>query len=164
MDLCVLPTGKGPNPQKRREFIDRVAGNVRAAAEIAFQNSCQSRFSGVYLVFKVFQESESKDMLAISYLVFGVFQDTGTPIERIPVYPGMLPCLVPSWPQIIQVCISFRCRSDLATNPWIFYPISSYRPVSRFLRCCRQEGRISVFALFASKCRCSCESVTLLGW
>ena len=39
----------------------------------------------------------------------------------------MLPCLVPQWPQIIQIRISFRSRSDLVlilfwilTMPWIF--------------------------------------------
>ena len=39
------------------------------AAEIYFQISCQSRFSGVYLVFEVLQESEFKERLATSYLV-----------------------------------------------------------------------------------------------
>ena len=28
-------------------------------------------------------------------------------------YTGMLPCLFPSWPQIMQIRISFRSRSDL---------------------------------------------------
>ena len=48
----------------------------------------------------------------------------------------MLPCLVPSWPQLMQ----FASRSDLVlisfwmlTIPWIFHPISSfYRRMSRF--------------------------------
>ena len=40
-----------------------------AAAEIDYHNSFQSRFSGVYLAFEVFQERECKEMLAISYLV-----------------------------------------------------------------------------------------------
>ena len=39
-----------------------------------YPNSCQSRFSGVYLVFEVVQEREFKDMLAVFYLVFaGVY-------------------------------------------------------------------------------------------
>ena len=28
-------------------------------------------------------------------------------------HTGMLPCLVPQWPQTMQSCISFRSRSDL---------------------------------------------------
>ena len=39
----------------------------------------------------------------------------------------MLPCLVPSWPQIMQIGISFSSRSDLAlelTTPWTFWPSS----------------------------------------
>ena len=43
---------------------------------VCYLNSCRSRFSTVYLVFEM-------------------FQDTGTPIRKILVYPGMLPCLVP---------------------------------------------------------------------
>ena len=31
-------------------------------------------------------------------------------------YTGMLPCLVPSWPQIMQIRISFRSRSDLVLD------------------------------------------------
>ena len=61
--------------------------------ELYYQNSCQSNFSSVHLVFEVFQDKEFKERLAISYLV-------------------------------LQACISF-------------------------LRCFRQEWRISVFALFA---------------
>ena len=34
-------------------------------AEIDYRNSCQSPFSGMYLVFEVFQEGEFKEMLAI---------------------------------------------------------------------------------------------------
>ena len=30
--------------------------------------------------------------------------------------PGMLPCLVPSWPEILQIWISFRSRSDLVLD------------------------------------------------
>ena len=39
------------------------------AGKIYYQNSCDFRYSGVYLVFEVFQEREFKEMLAISYLV-----------------------------------------------------------------------------------------------
>ena len=31
-------------------------------------------------------------------------------------YTGMLPCLAPSWPQIMQIRISFRSRSDLVLD------------------------------------------------
>ena len=41
------------------------------------------------------------------------FRTPGAPIRRIPTYTGLLPCLVPSWPQIMQIRISFRSRSDL---------------------------------------------------
>ena len=44
-----------------------------AEAEVHYQNSCQSRFSRMYLVFEVFQEREFVDMqhrmLVVSYLV-----------------------------------------------------------------------------------------------
>ena len=70
-----------------------------------YQNSCQSRFSGVYLVLEV-------------------FQDTGHSNKKILVYTRMLPCLVPQWPQIVQTSISFRSRSHLVLNtltiPWTF--------------------------------------------
>ena len=36
------------------------------------------------------------------------------PKTKIPVYTGMLPCLVPQWLPITQLGISFRSRSDLA--------------------------------------------------
>ena len=49
------------------------------------KNSCQSRFSSVYLVFEVFQD--------IWY----------SPTRKIPVHAGMLPSLVPWWPQIMQI-------------------------------------------------------------
>ena len=42
---------------------------IWAAADIDYQNSFQSRFSGVYLVFEVFQQRESKEMLTVSYLI-----------------------------------------------------------------------------------------------
>ena len=43
------------------------------AAEIDDQNSCQSRFSGIYLVFEVLQEREFKEMLAVAHLKSGRF-------------------------------------------------------------------------------------------
>ena len=40
------------------------------------------------------------------------FGTPGAPIREILVHTGMLPCLVPQWPQIMQIRISFRSRSD----------------------------------------------------
>ena len=51
-------------------------------------------------------------------------------------YTGMLPCLAPSWSQIIHIRISFRSRSDLvldADHALDFYPTSFYRRTSRFI-------------------------------
>ena len=82
-----------------------------------YPNSCRSRFSGVHLVFEVFQMPVA-------------------PTRKMLVYTGMLPCLVPSWPQIMQIRISFRSRSNLALdadNALDFSPISFYRRVSRFV-------------------------------
>ena len=67
-------------------------------------NSCQSRFSGVYLVFEV-------------------FQDTWRSNGEILVHTGMLPC------HSDLVLISFW----MLTMPWICYPISFYGRVSRFV-------------------------------
>ena len=84
---------------------------------IEYPNSCQSRFSGVHPVFEVFQDTWRSD-------------------KEILVHTGMLPCLVPSWPQTMQIRISFRSRSDLVLDvdhALDFYPISFYRHVSRFV-------------------------------
>ena len=63
------------------------------------------------------------------------FIGVSVPIRKILVYAGMLPCLVPSWPQSMQLRISFRSCSDLVlgrlTMPWIFFLISFFRRVSR---------------------------------
>ena len=40
----------------------------------------------------------------------------GTPTRKIPMYPGMLPCLAHRGPQIMQIRISFRSRSDLVLD------------------------------------------------
>ena len=45
------------------------------------------------------------------YLVFEVLRDIWHLNKKNLVYTGMLPCLVPSWPQIMQIRISFRSRS-----------------------------------------------------
>ena len=75
-------------------------------------------------------------------------------------YTGMLPCLAPCWPQIIQICISFRSRSDLVlgtlTIPWTFSELTSfYRRVSRF-EVFQTEIVHSCFCLVRIKVRCSC--------
>ena len=52
---------------------------------------------------------------------------------KILVHTGMLPCLVPQWPQAMQTFVS---RSDLvldADHALDFYPISLFRRVSRFI-------------------------------
>ena len=53
-----------------------------------------------------------------------------------PIYTGMLPCVVPSWPQPMPIGISFRSRSgadhSLDFLGWSF-PISFYRRASRFI-------------------------------
>ena len=84
------------------------------AAEICYPNSCRSCFSGLHLFCEVFQDGDrsSKEILV------------GT---------GMLPCLVPSWPQIMQIRISFRSRSDLCSGCWRclgFFILSRFSSVS----------------------------------
>ena len=44
------------------------------------------------------------------------FRTPVAPIRKILVHIGMLPCLVPSWPQIMQIRISFRSRSNLVLD------------------------------------------------
>ena len=64
------------------------------------------------------------------------FQTFGPPTRKILVYTGMLPCLAPSWLQIMQICISFRSRSDLvldADHALDFFPISLFRRAYRFI-------------------------------
>ena len=52
-------------------------------------------------------------------------------------YPGLLPCLAPSWPQIMQIRISFRSRSDLILDADhaldFFFPDLDFRRASRFI-------------------------------
>ena len=69
-------------------------------------------FSGVYLDFKVFQDIWYSNK------------------EKILVYTGALPCLVPSWPQNMQIRISFRSRSDLVVDADQF--LGLFRNLSRF--------------------------------
>ena len=66
---------------------------------------------------------------------FGVFGTFGPPIRKILVYTGMLPCPTLSYPFLASsyatsylVLISFW----VLTMPWILYPISLFRRVSRF--------------------------------
>ena len=66
---------------------------------------------------------------------FEVFQDAWRSNKESLVYAGMLPCLATSWPQIMQIRISFRSRSDLvldADHALDFcYPVAFYKRVSR---------------------------------
>ena len=51
-------------------------------------------------------------------------------------YTDMLPCLVPSWPQSMQLPISFRSRSDLvldADHALDFLSHLVFRRVARFI-------------------------------
>ena len=57
-------------------------------------------------------------------------------------HTGMLPCLVPSWPQIVQIRISFRSRSDLvldADHALDFVILSRFTGVYLILHCFRQS-------------------------
>ena len=64
------------NPLRRAERLILAGLNIWAAAQIIYLNSCQSRFSGVYLV-------------------FDVFQDTWPSNKENPSVTGVLPCLAP---------------------------------------------------------------------
>ena len=65
------------------------------------------------------------------YLVFELFQDACCSNKEILVYTGMLLCLVPSWPQIMQIRISSKF-SDLvldADNALDFFILSRFTAV-----------------------------------
>ena len=70
----------------------------------------------------------------------------------------MLPCLVPSCPQIMQIGTSFWSRSDLVLE---LTGLSGLEVSYLVLQVCisflefQTKWRTSVFALFAQKCRCS---------
>ena len=73
----------------------RMPENTRAAAQIIYLNSCQSRFSGVYLVLKVLRDIWPS-----------------TKVRKILVYAGTLPC-----PALhgLKLC-KFVSRSDLVLD------------------------------------------------
>ena len=52
-------------------------------------------------------------------------------------YTGILPCLAPSWPQAMQLRISFRSRSDLVLDAdhalEFFFSDLAFRRASRFI-------------------------------
>ena len=77
--------------------MDVISGNTCAAAEITYLNSCQSRFSGVYLVVEV-------------------FQDTWRSNEENPsaYWRETLSC--PLMASNYKICISFRSRSGLVPD------------------------------------------------
>ena len=79
------------------------------------------------------------------------------PIRQILVQTGMLPRLVPSRPQIMQILISFQSRRDLvldADHALDFCPISFYRRASRFVAFQTKVAHLC-FCLAHEKCRCS---------
>ena len=71
--------------RETRVMVNGLPRNARAAAEFYYQNSYQSRFSGVYLAIEVFQGREFMEMLAVFYVVLqacisfgGVSDKSGT--------------------------------------------------------------------------------------
>ena len=99
--------GVGCTPGRPENLRCNEHGVMWAAAQIIYLNSCQSRFSGVCISF---------------YRCFGTF---GPPIRKLLAYTGMLPCLVPSWPQSMQLRFSFRSRSGC-------WPCLGFSILSRF--------------------------------
>ena len=96
-----------------------------------------------------YQKIHTNLVFSAVYLVF--VRTPGAPIRIILVYTVMLPCLAPSWPQIVQIRISFRSHSDLvlgADHASDLYPISFCRRLSHFV-VFQTRVRTSVFALFA---------------
>ena len=75
-------------------------------------------------------------------------QDTWRSNKESPsVYWG-LPCLVPWWPQMMQIRISFWSRSGCW--PFLgFFVLSRFTGLHLFLWCFRQKWRTPVFALFS---------------
>ena len=51
-----------------------------------------------------------------SEFTIALIKDIWRSNKEILVYTGVLPCLVPSWLQIMQIRISFRSRSDLVLD------------------------------------------------
>ena len=63
----------------------------------------------------------------------------------------MLPCLVPSWPQAMQLCISFRSRSDLVLDADHAVDVLSdlaFQACISLYSVLDKSGRLNVFALF----------------
>ena len=75
------------------------------------------------------------------------------PIRKILVHTGMPACLVPSWPEIMQICISFRPRSDLVlelTIPWTFWAVNFLSCVHLVFEALQtKKWSTSAFALLA---------------
>ena len=65
--------------------------------------------------------------------------------------PGVLPCLVPQWPQIMQIRISLRSRFDLvldADHTLDFFILSRLQACISFYSVLDQKWRLNVFLLF----------------
>ena len=58
------PPSTSTDPGSERKSLEHVSGGG-----VHYQNSCQSHFSGVCLVFEVFQERACKEMLAVYFLI-----------------------------------------------------------------------------------------------
>ena len=56
------------------------------------------------------------------------FRTPGAPTRKLLVHTGMLPCLVPSWPRIMQMRISFRSHSDFVLDADHALDFLSYHP------------------------------------
>ena len=110
--------------------------------EICYQNSCQSQFSGAYLVFEVFQERGFKKMRAASFHVyrrvsrFGLFQTN---------VAHCCFCLVLiKKPFLIWLCHCFLLTSFLRMSrkhclyrgfePMVYLSVVSEYPFLRFLK------------------------------
>ena len=70
------------------------------------------------------------------------------PIRKMLVYTGMLPCLVPSWPQIMQIRISFRSRSDLILDADNALEFSSYLVLQACISFCSVSDKSGASMFF----------------
>ena len=75
------------------------------------------------------------------------FRTLVAPIRKIRVYTGIPPCLVPSWLQIMQICISFRSRFDLVLDADNALDILSYLVLQACISFCSlsDESGASMF-------------------
>ena len=72
------------------------------------------------------------------------FRTPGAPIRKNLAYSGMLPCLVPSWPEIMQIYISFRSRSDLVLDANHALDFLSYLVLQAWISFCSVSDKVGV--------------------